>query len=80
MSTTAAGDHHAFITGPNGVGMTDLNSLVSMPDGGTLASATAINNHGQIIVASPVPEPEPYALLLAGLGLTGVMACRRKPA
>ena len=30
-SATATGDQHAFITGPNGVGMTDLNLLVSLP-------------------------------------------------
>ena len=27
---------------------------------------------------TPVPEPETYAMLLAGLGLLGFMACRRK--
>ena len=30
------------------------------------------------LVASPVPEPESYAMLLAGLGLLGFMARRRK--
>ena len=29
-------------------------------------------------VAAPVPEPETYAMMLAGLGLLGVMARRRK--
>jgi hypothetical protein len=29
---------------------------------------------------SPVPEPETYAMLLAGLGLVGFMARRRKAA
>ena len=80
-SRTPAGSYHAFITGPNGVGMSDLNTLVHMPDGVVLTNATGINNVGQIIaVTTPVPEPETYALLLTGLGLIGVMAHRRKPA
>ena len=29
--TAGNGSHHAFITGPNGVGMTDLNSFVELP-------------------------------------------------
>jgi hypothetical protein len=52
--------------------MSDLNTLVHMPDGVVLTNATGINNVGQIIaVTTPVPEPETYALLLAGLGLIG---------
>ena len=30
---TTGGDHHAFITGPDGSGMMDLNSLVDAPGG-----------------------------------------------
>jgi hypothetical protein len=29
-------------------------------------------------VAAPIPEPEAYAMMLAGLGLLGVAARRRK--
>jgi probable HAF family extracellular repeat protein len=32
-SYTAGGNQHAFITGPDGEGMTDLNSLVDLPQG-----------------------------------------------
>jgi probable HAF family extracellular repeat protein len=65
-SRTAAGDEHTFITGPNGVGMTDPNSLVELPAGIVLASAAGINNMGQIIVyASTIPTiPEPCRIML----------------
>jgi hypothetical protein len=33
----------------------------------------------KVSVAAPVPEPETYAMLLAGLGLMGTIAARRKP-
>jgi probable HAF family extracellular repeat protein len=73
LSTTATGDQHAFITGSNGAGMTDLNSLVSPPGGFVLNEAVGINNLGQILAMSAAPEPETYAMLLAGLALLGFM-------
>ena len=61
--------------------MTDLNSLVSLPGGDFLTNATGINNHGQVAaIGNPIPEPETYAMLLAGLGLLGFIAHRRKTA
>jgi probable HAF family extracellular repeat protein len=82
---------HAFMTGPNGVGMTDLNSLVDLPNGIVLIGAVGINDSGQVIahtslqndghayLLSPVPEPEAYVLMLAGLGLLGFLVrCRRR--
>ena len=68
---------HAFITGPDGAGMTDLNSLIELPEGVILTDARGINDNGQVI-AIGVPEPETYALMLAGLGLIGFMARRKK--
>ncbi len=80
-SSTPGGAGHAFITGPDGVGMTDLNSLIDLPDGVTLIGAIDINNAGQVVAAAQViPEPETYAMLLAGLGVIGFMARRKKAA
>lgn len=85
--TGIANRRHAFITGPDGIAMTDLNSLVKLENGTFLAGATGINDRGQIIangsdghsyLLTPVPEPEAYALFLAGLGLMGFMVRRRK--
>ena len=70
---------HAFITGPHGVGMTDLNSMVDLPAGVKLIEATDINNAGQVIAVA-IPEPESYAMLLAGLILVGFIAPRKKGA
>ena len=42
-SATAAGDRHAFITGPNGKGLTDLGTL-----GGDFSQAYGINDAGQV--------------------------------
>ena len=69
---------HAVVTGPNGEGLMDLNSLVDLPRGAIPTHAWDINNAGQVI-AMGIPEPETYALMLAGLGLIGFMA-RRKAA
>jgi probable HAF family extracellular repeat protein len=69
---------HAFITGPNGTGMMDLNFLVDLPEGIILTNAMDINNAGQVIAIGTIPEPESYALLLAGLALVGFIARRKK--
>jgi probable HAF family extracellular repeat protein len=84
-------DLHAFITGTNGVGRIDLNSLVtpSLDPYAYFNEAWAINDRGQIagrrrngdlylLSPFPVPEPETYALILAGLGLVGFVARRKQ--
>ena len=63
---------------PDGAGMMDLNSLVDVPNGVILEQATGINNSGQVVAIGNIPEPEIYALFLAGLALVGFAARRRK--
>jgi len=73
-------------------GMLDLNSLIdpASPLNATLIDARAINDHGQIAgialidgtmhgyLLTPVPEPHEWAMMLAGLGIVGVVAKRRR--
>ncbi len=42
------------------------------------AGATAFSKSQLIVLSAPVPEPESYAMLLAGLGLIGFAARRKK--
>jgi probable HAF family extracellular repeat protein len=73
------GSTHAFVTGPDGAGMMDLNSLVDVPGGLVLTEAHGVNNSGQVIASAQViPEPEIYALFLAGLAIVGLIARRKK--
>jgi hypothetical protein len=45
---------------------------------GTVAGLSGGSYAGVLNIANPVPEPETYAMLLAGLGLMGFMSRRRK--
>ena len=64
--------------------MTDLNSLVHLPGGLVMTDAVAINNSGQVLVSAEIlpaiPETESYALMLAGLVLTGVIVRHKQKA
>ncbi len=89
-----SGDH-AFLWTAAG-GMQDLNALIDPLDPlkgvTTLADARGINNLGQIVglgiisgkshafLVTPVPEPETYAMMVAGLGLLGFMLRRQSSA
>jgi hypothetical protein len=43
-----------------------------------LTSGSIGGSYGGAIFATTIPEPETYALMLAGLGLVGFMAARRR--
>jgi hypothetical protein len=46
---------------------------------GTQYGSAAFTQSGVLtVMAAPVPEPETYAMMLAGLGLLGGMARRKK--
>lgn len=91
-SNTAGGGYHAFLYSDGE--MIDLSLLPAILNAGWKSfSVTAINDHGQIVGNGtldgknwqafllspfPVPEPQTYAMLLAGLGILGFMAQRRK--
>ena len=53
-------------------------------DAGTLAAGVhvrrLVNGQSESFVTTPIPEPSTYALMLAGLGLVGFMARRRRSA
>jgi len=65
-------NHFIALTGKNDLSGNDfLHGFVNNNNGGVLAGAT-------FLTVAAVPEPETYALLLAGLGLIGACVRRQK--
>ena len=80
-------ESHVFITGANGQGMVDLNSLVSVGEGLYLNDVWGLNDAGQLLVSdqnglsyllTPVPEAASSAMLLAGLLMLALLARQRR--
>ncbi len=74
LTTTAPGGNGAATKAAFGF---DLNNNGSI-GAGEYGEWSVNLAEGSITYAAPVPEPETYALMLAGLGLVGFMARRRK--
>ena len=68
-SSLAGSANDSFITAPDGVGVTDLNSLFDLPEGVILYRAIDINNNGQVI-ATGIPAPETYAVTARNMFFT----------
>lgn len=90
--TSAAGAHAFLWDGTTMTDLNSFLDLSTVSEGWVLVDAQDINDKGQIVgnaynsisglsrgyVLTPVPEAETYSMLLAGLGLVGFMARRRK--
>jgi hypothetical protein len=60
-----------------GIGVTNTPpEAFGMFNGGTYVTSATTGFFAMAV--APIPEPETYAMLLAGLGLIGFMARRRK--
>lgn len=75
----------AFVTANGGTAGGAMNALIAGIEQGKayLNIHTSSFGGGEIrgfLALAPVPEPETYALMLAGLGLVGVAAARRRSA
>lgn len=73
-----------FDLGDFGIGLGDTTSSlrigIGINGGGHMPTLSYVEALNYAPIAQPVPEPETYAMLLAGLGLMGVVARRRKQA
>lgn len=82
-SSTSAVDFAAFSAAGGGFINLNLGAVGSSraTGAGSLTSAFTTKSAGSVSVTynyAPVPEPETYAMMLAGLGLLGFAARRRK--
>lgn len=64
---------------PGNYGFAD-SSINLAYDLGTVANRHSVTIGYEYVMSAPVPEPETYALLIAGLGVVGFVAARRQRA
>ncbi len=82
LNVQTVGSFFAGAAFANGMSLADFNGVnsfitgLSIPGQGA-SNSVRINGSGNFTVAA-IPEPETYALMLAGLGAVGFMARRRK--
>jgi len=76
-STTDNGPHHAFMTGPNGVGMTDLGTI----SGDYNSGASGINDAGQVVGFFGTANGQQHAFITGpnGAGMTDVASVVNLP-
>ncbi len=75
----SVGDHWNFLLADNITGLDSLNVGFSGLHHSEIKGDLTIDSlGGHLEITTAVPEPETYAMLLAGLGLLGFVAHRRK--
>ncbi|WP_292927205.1 FxDxF family PEP-CTERM protein [Nitrosomonas sp.] len=74
----SVGDHWNFLVADGITGFDSLNLSFAGVVGKFKGDLTSDSLGGHLLITSAVPEPGTYAMLLAGLGLLGFVAHRRK--
>ena len=74
----AAGNYWDFLFSDTITGRSNINFVVNGLDSGLTWSVIHIDNQGERLLISVIPEPKFYLMLLAGLGLTVLVGLRRR--